>query len=173
MKKQKISYYVISALIIVGGVLIDQITKLLAVKFLMPMNPDSVTVIKGILNFTYLENTGMAFGLLPDKRWIFMLVSTVMIVALAVYLYLGRAENRLYLVSIAMIISGGIGNMIDRIALGYVVDFIDVRLFDFWKWIFNVADSLVCVGAGLLILALLIDLVGEIKKEKAKHENNG
>lgn len=173
MKKQKTSYYLISAFFILGGVLVDQLTKLLAVKFLMPLPDGSVTVIKNLLDFTYLENRGMAFGLLPDKRWIFMLVSTVMIVALSVYLYLGRAENKLYLVSISMIISGGIGNMIDRVALGYVIDFIDVTIFDFWVWIFNIADSLVCVGAGLLILALLIDVFREIKKEKAKNETNG
>ena len=69
----------------------------------------------------------------------------------------------------AMIISGGIGNMIDRIALGYVVDFIDFTLIDFA--VFNGADSFVCVGAGLLILALILDIVKEQKAEKEK--NNG
>ena len=77
-------------------------------------------------------------------------------------------ENRLYEISVAMIISGGIGNMIDRTALGYVVDMIDFRIIDFA--VFNGADSFVCVGAGLLILALVLDIIKEskLKKEKKK-----
>ena len=66
----------------------------------------------------------------------------------------------------AMIVGGGIGNMIDRIFLGYVIDFIDFTLIDFA--VFNIADSFVCVGAGILIVYLLIDLFREIKLERAK-----
>ena len=93
-----------------------------------------------------------------------MIVSTVMIIALSLYLYLGHAESRLYGISLAMIVSGGIGNMIDRIALGYVVDMIDFTLIDFA--VFNGADSFVCVGAGLLILALILDIIKESKEKK-------
>jgi lipoprotein signal peptidase len=91
-----------------------------------------------------------------------------MLVALFGYLYLGFAENMFYAVPVAMIASGGIGNMIDRIFLGYVVDFIDFRIIKFA--IFNGADSFVCVGAGLLVVALLRDIVKERreKKEDAK-----
>ena len=68
-----------------------------------------------------------------------------------------------------LIVSGGIGNMIDRIALGYVVDFIDFALIDFA--VFNIADSLVCIGAGLLVLALVLDIIKEAKLEKAKRDD--
>ena len=88
-----------------------------------------------------------------------------MILALSVYLILGYAQNALYASSVCLIISGGIGNMIDRLALGYVVDFIDFRLINFA--VFNVADTFVCVGAGLLILALVIDLIKEAKAKKS------
>ena len=100
-----------------------------------------------------------------------MITSTVMIIAMALYLYLGHSENKLYEISIAMIISGGIGNMIDRIVLGYVVDFIDFRLINFA--VFNGADSFVCVGAGMLSLALILDIIKESKDKKQNNSEAG
>lgn len=158
--------YILFSAIIGGGIIIDQITKILASEFLKPIY--TLPVIEDIFHFTYRENTGMAFGMLKEHRWIFMLVSTILIIGLGFYLYGMKSQNRLYDVSISMILSGGIGNMIDRIFLGYVVDFIDCRFIDFA--VFNVADSFVCVGSGLLMLALIIDLVKEIKQEKDKKE---
>ena len=151
--------YVISTAIIAVGIILDQITKLLSVLFLMPK--ESVPLIKNVLHLTYVENRGAAFGMLAEQRWVFMVISTVAILAMAAYLYLGNAQGRLYTVSLALIISGGIGNMIDRIALGYVVDFIDFCLIDFA--VFNGADSFVCIGAGLLMLALILDIIKEAK----------
>jgi signal peptidase II len=107
--------------------------------------------------------------MLDDKRILFMIPSTVMIIGMLIYLYLGYAENRLYAASVAAIVSGGIGNMIDRIALGYVVDFIDFRLINFA--VFNGADSFVCVGAGFLMLALIRDFIKEVKTARKKAEN--
>jgi signal peptidase II len=95
-----------------------------------------------------------------------MSISSVAIIAIALYLYSGRNESKLYCGALTLIISGGIGNMIDRIALGYVVDFIDFALIDFA--VFNIADSFVCIGAGLLVLALILDIIKEAKLEKAK-----
>ena len=69
-------------------------------------------------------------------------------------------------VGIAVIIGGGIGNMIDRVAYGFVVDMIDFCPFDFWIWIFNVADACVCVGAGVVILSIVLDIVKEVKARK-------
>ena len=92
-----------------------------------------------------------------------MIVSAVAITTMLAYLYFGHATSRLYEISLAMVISGGIGNMIDRVALGYVVDFIDFRLINFA--VFNGADSFVCVGAGLLILALILEIFEETKSK--------
>lgn len=158
--------YILYSAIIGGGIIIDQITKILASNFLKPIY--TLPIIKDIFHFTYRENTGMAFGMLKEHRWVFMLVSTILIIGLGIYLFGMKSQNRLYDVSIAVILSGGIGNMIDRIFLGYVVDFIDCRFIDFA--VFNVADSFVCVGSGLLMLALIIDLVKEIRMEKEKKE---
>ena len=159
LKKRELILY--SAIILIS-ILLDQITKLLAVRLLKPI--PTKALIEGVLHLTYHENRGAAFGMLADHRWIFLTLSTVMIVGLGVYLFLGRCENRLYGISISMIIGGGIGNMIDRLALGYVVDFIDFRLINFA--IFNGADSFVCVGAGLLCLALILDIIKEGRTAK-------
>ena len=151
------------AAIALGVVAIDQISKLLILEFLYQ---DQLVLIEGVLNFTYVENRGMAFGLLSDHRWVFMVFSTVAIVALLVYLFRFRPESRWMQVSMAFIVGGGIGNMIDRVFLGYVVDFFDFRLINFA--VFNVADSFVCIGAGMMIAYLLVDLIREIRLERVK-----
>ena len=161
-KRKRPVDYIIYSLVIAVGIILDQLTKWLSVKYLMAVN--TVPIIKNVLHLTYVENTGAAFGMLKDHRWVFIVVSTVAILAFIAYLYLGHADSTLSGIAFAMIISGGIGNMIDRLALGYVVDFIDFRLINFA--VFNGADSFVCVGAGLLILALILEIVKESKAQK-------
>ncbi len=156
--------YILYLGIISAGIVLDQLTKLLAVRFLLPI--DTCPIINDVLHLTYAENRGAAFGILADNRWVFLIISTVAILAMAFYLFSGLSEGRLWGISLAMIISGGIGNMIDRVALGYVVDFIDFRLINFA--IFNGADSFVCVGAGLLMLSLVLDMIKERKREERK-----
>lgn len=163
-KKKTLKDYIIYTAIILFGVLIDQFTKWLAVKFLQPI--PTFPLIEKVLHLTYVENTGAAFGMLKDHRWVFITISTLAILAFIAYLYLGHAETTLYGVGMSMIISGGIGNMIDRLAFGYVVDFIDFRLINFA--IFNGADSIVCIGAGVMVLALILDMKKEIKAEREK-----
>lgn len=162
MKKLKLFDYILYSAIIIGGIGIDQLTKWLAVKYLTKINTHPL--IEGVLHLTYVENRGAAFGMLADHRWIFITVSTVTIAALAFLLYSARLGNKLYSIAVAMIVSGGIGNMIDRLALGYVIDFIDFRLINFA--VFNGADSLVCIGAGLLVVALVIEIIKEAKNKK-------
>ena len=164
IKKRTAKEYILYTAIIAIGIILDQLTKILSSKFLSKV--ETVPIIRNVLHLTYVENRGAAFGMLKDHRWVFMVTSTVMILALLAYLYLGFSENMLYTVSISMIISGGIGNMIDRTLFGYVVDFIDFRLINFA--VFNGADSFVCVGAGILMLALILDIVKEAKENEAK-----
>ena len=166
MKFKKLSKweYIVYASVIIVGILFDQLTKLLSTVYLMPKG--SVPIIKDVLHLTYVRNPGAAFGMLADARWVFMTLSTLAIIGMTFYLFSGMSENRLYSASLSIIISGGIGNMFDRVGLGYVVDFIDFCLIDFA--VFNVADSLVCIGAGLLILALLLDIKKELKENKGK-----
>ena len=155
---------VILIAVIAAVIGLDQLTKWLTVVNLEEY--ESFPVWQDVFHFTYVKNTGMAFGMLKDHRWVFMVFSTIAIVALIIYLFRFRPESRWMQVSMAMIIGGGIGNMIDRVFLGYVVDFIDVTLINFA--VFNIADSFVCIGAGIMILCLVLDLIKEIKLEKAK-----
>ncbi len=155
---------VILIAIIAGVIGLDQLTKWLTIVHLDEW--ESFPLWQDVLHFTYVKNTGMAFGMLKDHRWVFMVFSAVAIVGLAVYLFRFRPESRWMQIAMAFIIGGGVGNMIDRIILGYVIDFIDFTLINFA--VFNVADSFVCIGAGMMIGYLLIDLVREIKLEKAK-----
>ena len=153
-------------LITVGVVVLDQFTKWLAVEYLIPVG--TVPIIKNALHLTYVENPGAAFGMMQNSRWIFLLVSTVAIIAIIIYLIKFAPKNKLALLSLAFILGGGIGNMIDRVALGYVVDFIDFRLINFA--VFNVADSFVCVGAALLIIYVLF-IDGKENKRSEGDEN--
>ena len=175
-KKREPKDYILYSAIIIVGILLDQLTKYLTATFMTI--GQSIPLIKGFLHLTYITNDGMAFGTMddPSQRWVFILVSTVMIIGFSLYLYLGHAENLLYGISMAMVVSGGIGNMIDRLGFGFyvnpvtgngeVIDFIDFC--GIWNAVFNGADSFVCVGAGLLMLALVLDIVKEYKAEQAK-----
>ncbi len=156
-------------LIIIGVITLDQVSKLLAIAHLK--GGDSFVIIDKVLRFTYVENRGAAFGMLDDKRWIFLVLSTVGIAAMIVFLFKFAKGNKLLSTALAFVIGGGIGNMIDRIFLGFVVDFIDFYAFPkVWMWVFNIADSFVCVGAGLVILYILLDTVKEVKEVKGKRQ---
>ena len=125
-------------LLMAGVILADQLTKILALQYLAPVG--SYPLWKDVLHLTYVENTGAAFGMLKDHRWVF----------------LNKSRHPQETVAVAFIVGGGIGNMIDRVARGFVVDFVDVKCIPFWKYIFNVADIFVCVGCGLFILYVLL-----------------
>ncbi len=150
--------------VIAGSVILDQLTKWLAVVYLQ--GTPSFPLWRDVLHFTFVKNEGAAFGMLSDQRWVFMIVSTVAIIGISVYLFGFCKESRWVKIGLAMIVGGGIGNMIDRVALGYVVDFIDFTLIDFA--VFNVADSFVTVGAGILIFILLREQILESRAAKAK-----
>ncbi|MBE6651971.1 MAG: signal peptidase II [Ruminococcaceae bacterium] len=154
--------------IIAVTVFIDQITKYLTIFYLKPI--DTLPIIQDVIHLTYVENTGAAFGMMKDSRWVFMLVSSVAIVGILGYMvyHIWIKKQPMHwaqALALSFIVGGGIGNMIDRTLLGYVVDMIDFRLINFA--VFNVADSFVCVGAGIMILYLILEMVKETKAEKA------
>ena len=133
----------------------DQITKLLiSSNYTLG---ESKHILEGLLDFTYVQNRGAAFGMLSNQRWIFLVMTTAIIIGICwlwVKGYIGHITGR---ISAVLIVAGGIGNMIDRLALGYVVDFIDVSpLFNFA--VFNFADSCVTVGAVIMAVYVLFFL---------------
>ena len=152
--------------VIAAVIALDQLTKWLIVTHIEL--GQSVDLIPGVIRFTYIRNEGAAFGMLADKRWVFMILSAVAILALLVYLYFKRNESKWFTIPIALIVGGGIGNMIDRFALKYVIDFVDFYLFPaVWGWIFNFADACVVVGAFMLGIYLIITLVKEYRNRQA------
>ncbi len=154
----------LAAIIAVFAVLADQLSKHFVVQAAQPVEGNSAwssDFIPGIMSFIYRENRGAAFSMLSDNRWVFMSVSAV---AMAIILYLLIKEYRRHVllnISLAMVLGGGIGNMIDRIRLGYVVDFFKTEFVDFA--IFNVADCFITVGAILLGVYVVFF---EVKVEK-------
>ncbi len=166
----------ISFLIIFGVVALDQLTKWI-VMLNMELG-ESIPFIKNVFNFTYIRNPGASFGSFSNNRWVFMVVSTVMIAGIIFYLVKYRPQQKLIYIPAAMIAGGGIGNMIDRLFYGEgfgngtVVDFLDFCAFpDLWYWIFNVADAFVCVGAAILFVYLFIDIIKEEKAKKQEKPN--
>lgn len=149
------------------GVFLDQISKYLVVLY-MDLH-QSVQIIPGVFNFTYIQNEGAAFGSMANSRWVFMILSSIMIVGILVFMFWKKPKSKLLLSALTLIVAGGIGNMIDRIRLGYVIDFLDFCAFPkLWMWTFNVADAFVVVGAGIMILWMILDSIRDRKAEKAE-----
>ena len=146
------------------GVILDQITKYL-VAANIPLG-DVVPVWPGVFHLTHVRNTGMAFSLLQGGRWFFLVMTLIAFGALFVVLKKKWVTHPLGLWSLAAIAGGALGNLIDRIRLGYVVDMIEVEFIRFP--VFNVADCFVVCGAILLVIyVLFFDKSGEEEKRAA------
>jgi len=156
--------YIIYGLIFIVFLAIDQITKYFAVAFLQ--GNSSVHLIGNFLRFTYVENRGAAFGILQNQR-LFFIISTVVLVAFLIYMIIfNKKVTTVTKLTLSLILSGAIGNFIDRLRLGYVIDFVDVRFGDFYDFpVFNVADS--CLVVGVIILVILI-LFNKFEKSENK-----
>lgn len=135
-------------LIAAAVVVADQLTKYVMVSIL-PQHPGrTIPIVKGIVHFTYAENKGAAFSILQNQRWFFIAL-TIAVCAIILYFILSKPMMHILLkISLGLILGGAIGNLIDRIRLGYVVDFIDFRIINYP--IFNIADSAVVIGTILL-----------------------
>jgi signal peptidase II len=152
--------------IAIVGLVVDQITKLYIDRSMQLFQ--SIPVIDGLFNITYVRNKGAAFSFLSHASWrlpFFIAISAVAAVVIVIAFNRLRSDQRLAQVSLAMIFSGAVGNLIDRVRRGEVVDFLDV----YWRahhWpAFNVADSLICVGVALLALDMLRE---EQRQKRAK-----
>ena len=147
-------------------ILMDQWSKTLLTKVLTP--GASHPVIENFFHISYVKNSGAAFSILQDKT-LYLLVATVIILILAnIYFVMNLKKNPLIVsVALAMIIGGGIGNLLDRWRLGYVIDFIDFRVFP----VFNVADIFVTLGCFSLILYLIIKEKKSGEKEEVWKED--
>ena len=156
--------------LIVGALMVgvDQITKAVVLDTIASSG-ETVPFIKGVLSFYYTANTGAGFSIFTGQT-VFLIVFTVLVMALVVFLLIkGTFKHPLTDWGFCLVLSGGIGNLIDRVFNGgAVVDFIKTDFIEFP--IFNVADICVTVGAALIILYFLIDLIKESKTKKEKAE---
>jgi len=132
--------------IVVIIIVIDQISKYLATIYLKPIG--SFVILKKVFSLAYVENRGAAFGILQNERWLFIVLTIIISIAIACYLIFNRNESLILRISLSMILGGAIGNLIDRIKQGYVVDMFHFTLIDFP--VFNVADSFIVIGTILL-----------------------
>jgi signal peptidase II len=149
--------YELIILLLVG---IDQLSKILALKYLK--NVESIPIIQNMFHLTYVENRGAAFGMFQNNQIIFVIVALIASIYGLYYLHKNKV-NILGKVSILLIISGALGNLIDRVRLGFVVDYFDFRII--WEYVFNVADIFVVLGTILLCIYILFY---EDNKEKQK-----
>ena len=170
MNKEKLSvkWKLIALAVAAAVVLLDRLTKAIAVAALREVG-NSATAIPGVLDFTYVLNNGATAGMLSNHRWVFMVASTVVIIGITLFVALGKVKNKFTVITLAMIVGGGVGNMIDRVFEGSVVDFIDVTLVNFFplNTVFNVADVFVCIGCIMLAISVIVDEVKEYKRKKA------
>lgn len=152
--------YAVSIIILTAA---DYLLKLLALNRLKPV--DTVDFIPGVLGLRYVENTGAAFGSLSDRRALLCVITALALVAGLVYIFSGKIKYRIPEVCGVLIIAGGLGNLIDRVFRGYVVDYIEPLFVKFA--VFNFADSLITVGAFALIIWLIVGMVRDAKTKKA------
>ena len=116
------------------------------------------TIIPHVLEFAYLHNDGAAMGMLAGSRWYLIGFTGLLLLGCLGYLFLGKQQHVLLRCSLALIVGGGVGNLIDRIVLGYVIDFVRFPV-SWFSYSFNIADCAVCLGCGLLVLDLILDML--------------
>ena len=160
-------------LVILGIILIaaDQAIKIWAVNVLKPVKVMAFIHFGDfeILGLRYTENTGAAFSSFSGARWFLTVFTLIMLIALLIFVIKCKNKNMFFLVSTVMIMSGGIGNLIDRIRQGYVVDYLDVKLFNFA--VFNFADICVVLGAMFaLIFVFFVEPKIADKNDAFRHE---
>ena len=148
MKLKKISL----PIVIILGIVLDQIVKMAIVKNLILSEQKSV--INGILSLTHLRNNGAAWSILEGQQWFFVL-TTVIVLAVAIWFWLKNLSKNWYAIGLTLIISGALGNFIDRVRQGYVVDMFQLDFINFP--IFNVADILLSIGFVVLFIGILIE----------------
>lgn len=162
--------YVLAIIIGAAVVVADQLAKsYVAANFVL--GGESQTFIKGIIDLTYIHNSGGAWGMLSGYTWILLSITIViMLICITMMIKVG-IKNKLMFWAMTLVLSGGIGNMIDRIFRGgKVIDFLHFAFFKDFP-VFNIADCAIVIGAGLLVLYFVKDFIDETKLKKSHLEN--
>lgn len=152
------SRYTLFSVIAIVGIVVDQITKIFVDRSMQLY--DSIPVFENFFHFTYVRNKGAAFSFLSNASWRLPFFITVSIVAAVVILIAFRKlrdDQKIAHTSLALIFSGAVGNLIDRVRLGEVIDFLDAHWYRHHWPAFNIADSLICVGVFLLAIDMFLE----------------
>lgn len=139
---------------------IDQIIKLIIVNNVQ-LN-ENINVLGDIFRITYVRNDGVAFGMFSGMQWLFIVITVLMLGAIIFYMFKKHPDSKLFYITVALIVGGGIGNLIDRICYNYVVDYLSLS---FFKPVCNFADY--CITIGVILLAVYLLFFAD-KKEKKK-----
>lgn len=137
-------------IVVIISLLLDIGSKLLVSKIFI-LN-ESKTIIDNFLNITYVRNTGAAWSILDNNTWIVTVISLLIIIGIICYVYRNRVSKKILKIGYGLILGGAIGNFIDRIVYGYVIDFIDIDIFGWNYPIFNLADMFIVVGVILVMI---------------------
>lgn len=163
-KKMSIILSVIFVLSLVG---IDQIIKYFVIEYLKPLGV--AEFIEGFIRFRYVENTGAVFGSFSTHTALLTVISIILLGVTIYFLVSQKNKSKLVTFTLLLMIAGGIGNIIDRIRLHYVVDYIEPTFMNFA--VFNFADCLITVGAFVLMIYLIVDIIKDSKNSKSVNEN--
>lgn len=147
-----------------GIAAIDQLIKYFVLEYLVPVQ--SVDVIKGLLSLVYVENRGVAFGMLQNHVWVFAVITTLLIAAIIYIMAAKKLTGKLFMVAAILLIGGGIGNLIDRVFRGFVIDYLQLS---FFPPVCNFADYCITIGAVLFVIVMLMSG----KKEKTAVKADG
>lgn len=162
----KKKYWIFLSILLVG---LDQLTKYL-VNAAIPIG-ESMEVIPNFFHLTHVRNEGAAMGILQGQRWIFMVFTAVVIVAAVLVMLREKIKNHWGIVAVSLVLSGGLGNMIDRLFLGEVIDFFSFIFWGYEFYVFNVADIFVCCGVAILAVYILFSKDFDSKAPEA--DSNG
>jgi len=137
-------------IIVITIIVLDQLSKILALKYLVPIK--DIPIINNIFHLTYVENRGAAFGLLQNQK-LFFLITTFLVLGFIWFYAHNNRLPKMMIWGLSLVAGGAIGNLIDRVRLGFVVDYFNVAIINFP--VFNIADSAVVVGAILVSIYIL------------------
>lgn len=166
-RREEMVLPVIALIVIAVLVGLDQLIKIMVLNQLQPVG--TVELIPNVLDLTYVENYGAAFGILQNFGWLFIILTSILSVAFILGLFLYKNHSAVSYIASILIVAGGIGNLIDRIFYGFVVDYIHFQ-FSFFPFVFNLADCCVTIGTVLILIHILF-LSGKEQKYRGKKKN--
>ena len=145
--------------------IVDQIFKILVATHLKPVG--TVNVFGDVFKLTYVENRGVAFGMFKDMPWLFIVITAGLLAAIIIYMFKKRPESKFFYITVALIIGGGLGNLIDRIIYGYVIDYLSLS---FFPPVCNFADY--CITVGVILFAVYLLFLSDTfdSKKVKKHD---